>query len=65
MGFFVVAVIILLGQVFIVNGCSVFFEVAPLSAQDWRIILAATSVILIIPDIFRFVDNLIVLKYGS
>ncbi len=62
-GFFVVAGIILLGQVFIVNGCSVFFEVAPLSAQDWCIILAATSVILIIPDIFRFVRNLIVSKH--
>ena len=61
-GFFTVALIILLGQVLIVNVCSLFFDVAPLSAQDWLIILAATSVILIGPDIFRFVRDLIVSK---
>ena len=58
-GFFIVAAVILLGQVLIVNVCSVFFEVAPLSAQDWLYILLATSVILVVPDIFRFVRSLV------
>lgn len=58
-GFFIVAAVILLGQILIVNVCSLFFEVAPLSAQDWLYILLATSVILVVPDIFRFVRSLV------
>ena len=57
-GFFAVLAIILLGQVLIVNVCSMFFEVAPLSFDDWCYILGATSLIMIIPDIFRFVRSL-------
>lgn len=62
-GFFAVALIILLGQLFIVNVCSVFFDVDPLSAQDWLYILLATSVIMIVPDIYRFVRSLVASRH--
>ena len=52
-GFLLIAVIIVLGQVLIVNLAGNFFEVAPLSLSDWCWILLITSPVLILPDIWR------------
>ncbi len=57
-GFFGVAAIILFGQMLIVNVFGMFFNVAPLSLQDWLYIFIATSVIMIVPDAFRAVRQL-------
>ena len=53
-GFFAVVAIILLGQVLIVNLCGIFFDVAPLSLADWLYVIAATSAVMVVPDLFRF-----------
>ncbi len=53
-GFFAVVGIILLGQVLIVNLCGIFFDVAPLSLEDWLYVIAATSAVMVVPDLFRF-----------
>lgn len=58
-GFLIIAVVILLGQFMIVNYCGPVFEVEPLSIQDWGLILAMTSPILIVPDIVRGVKQAI------
>ena len=52
-GFTLVAVVILVGQFFIVNLLSDFFEVSPLSVSDWCVILLVTSPVFIIPEIVR------------
>ena len=52
-GFALVAVVILVGQYLIVNLLPDFFEVEALSLQDWLIVLACTSPVFIIPEIFR------------
>lgn len=54
-GFIFIAAIILLGQIAIVNLAGNFFEVAALSLSDWGTILAVTSVIFVVPDLFRTV----------
>ena len=56
-GFLLVALVILLGQVLIVNLAGDFFEVAPLSAQDWGLLFLATSPVLLIPELFRTVRH--------
>lgn len=58
LGFISIVLAILLGQVFIVNYCGAVFNVDALSWFDWLICLALTSVVLIIPDIWRFIRNL-------
>ena len=45
-GFLLVGVLILVGQFFIVSLGGQMFQVCPLAAADWGILLAATSVIL-------------------
>ncbi|MBQ8069402.1 MAG: calcium-translocating P-type ATPase, PMCA-type [Bacteroidales bacterium] len=52
-GFLSVVLIILLGQILIVNYAGNFFEVSPLSASDWGWIILVTLPILLIPDILR------------
>lgn len=52
-GFVLISLVILLGQVIIVNFAGSFFDVSPLSLADWCWILLLTSPILIIPDLFR------------
>ena len=52
-GFLLVTAIILLGQVMIVNLAGSFFEVAPLSARDWGLLLLLTCPVLLIPDLVR------------
>ena len=61
-GFLLIVVVILLGQVLIVNGVGELFSVSPLPAKDWIYILIGTSPILIVPDIIRSVRH-IILRY--
>ena len=58
-GFIFIACVILLGQVLIVNLAGNFFEVAPLSAQDWFLILVITCPVLLIPGILRSVRHIL------
>lgn len=51
--FYLIAVIILFGQILIVNTLGEFFDVAPLAGMDWILIISATSPVLIIPEIIR------------
>ena len=53
--FVLIALVILLGQVLIVNFAGDLFGVAPLPLSDWAWILLLTSPILFIPDIVRLV----------
>ena len=52
-GFLLIAGVILIGQLLIVNVAGSFFDVAPLSIQDWGWIILMTSPILLIPEIVR------------
>ena len=58
-GFALIAAVILLGQILIVNVAGEFFEVAPLPASDWGWLLLLTSLVLIVPDLYRLVRNLL------
>ena len=57
--FLLIAAVILLGQVFIINFAGSLFNVEPISAEDWALIILITSPVLIVPDIYRFVRSLI------
>ncbi len=52
-GFVLIALIILVGQIFIVSIGGEFFNVTPLSIIDWLIIIGATSVVLWIGELVR------------
>ena len=52
-GFLGIAAVILSGQVLIVNLAGDFFEVAPLSAKDWGWIILFTSLVVLIPNVYR------------
>lgn len=52
-GFVLVAVAIIIGQFFIVNLIPEFFEVQPLRVDDWFWILLVTSLVFILPEIYR------------
>ena len=54
-GFLFIVTVILLGQIFIVNFAGGFFGVSAISALDWCLIIALTSLILIVPDVLRWV----------
>ena len=54
LGFLVIVAVILAGQFAIVNLAGEFFEVAPLSFSDWMYLLCGTSLVLVIPDLWRF-----------
>lgn len=56
MGFIWIASLIILGQIIIVTFGGKMFGVAPLSPSDWGLILLLTSPVLIIADIFRFIN---------
>lgn len=51
--FMIIATLILGGQIIIVELGGNFFNVVPLRFSDWLIIIAATSLILWIPELFR------------
>jgi len=59
-GFLFVAAIILVGQFIIVNLLPDFFEVEPLSLEDWGIILLVTSPIFILPELWRTIRAFVV-----
>ena len=52
-GFLLIAAAILVGQIAIVTFGGRFFSVVPLSLTDWLIIIAATSPVLLIGEVFR------------
>ncbi len=52
-GFEIVALIILVGQILIVQFGGKMFNVVPISFQDWIIIIASTSVVLWIGELMR------------
>ena len=52
-GFVAIACIIALGQLFIINFGGEFFNVVPIGATDWIIIIALTSPVLWIGEFFR------------
>ncbi len=56
-GFILISLVIILGQIIIVNCAGNFFDVAPLSFYDWLYILICTSPIFIIPDIIRSIET--------
>ena len=51
--FMLVALVIIAGQYLIVNQLPEFFEVEPLTMADWGVILAVTSPVFIVPEIWR------------
>jgi Ca2+-transporting ATPase len=51
--FYLIAAVILLGQILIVNTLGNFFDVAPLSAGDWLRLILVTSPVLLVPEVFR------------
>ena len=52
--FLAVMLLILFGQVLIIQVGGSVFKVTPLAISDWAIILAATSVVIIKAEVFRF-----------
>jgi Ca2+-transporting ATPase len=52
--FYLIAGVILLGQIFIVNTLGNFFDVAPIKALDWILIFLVTSPVLLIPELWRW-----------
>lgn len=51
--FYLIALVILVTQILIVNYLGNFFDVAPLSFTDWILIIAATSPVLLLPELVR------------
>ncbi len=54
MGFLIIVLIIFVGQVFIVNFAGAMFGVSALTFIDWLLIVSLSSLILIVPDIWRW-----------
>lgn len=54
-GFIWISLVIVFGQIFIVNYAGNLFNVSALSFIDWLLILVLTSPVLIVADIIRFV----------
>ena len=52
-GFVLIALVILIGQIFIVSVGGEFFNVTPLSIVDWLVIIGATSIVLWIGELIR------------
>ena len=58
-GFIWIALVIVLGQILIVTFAGRMFNVAPLQPSDWLWIMAITSPVLIVADVFRTLRHLI------
>lgn len=56
-GFVMIALVILIGQVFIVTFGGEMFSVVPLSVQDWVLSLLLTSPVLIFGEMLRYFRN--------
>jgi len=52
-GFIVVAVIILAGQILIIEFGGDFFRTVPISLKDWAVIICSTSIVLWIGELRR------------
>lgn len=53
--FLLTVAMILVGQIIIVTAGGVFFNVVPLRISDWAIIIAATSAVLWIPELWKII----------
>ena len=51
--FYLIAVVILAGQILIVNVLGDFFDVSPLAVEDWLTLIAVTSPVLLVPEVIR------------
>ncbi len=58
-GFIFISLAILLGQIVIVQCAGSLFNVVPLTVQDWLVIIAVTSPVLLVPELWRTVKYLI------
>lgn len=58
-GFYLIVLVILGGQYLIVNHLGNFFDVAPLFPEDWWLIVAVTSFVLILPEFVRIFRSLL------
>ena len=56
-GFIFIALIILFGQILIVNIGGQFFNVVPLKISDWLIIIGSTSIVLWIGELIRWLKK--------
>lgn len=56
-GFLAIVCVILLGQFLIVNYLGEFFDVSPLSFQDWKYLIVSTSVVMVLPDVYRLIKS--------
>lgn len=56
-GFTIVVLLILLGQFLIVTFGGDVFRTVPLSLKDWLLIVASTSIILWIPELYRLIQR--------
>lgn len=54
-GFILTAALILIGQILIVNLAGPFFNVDPLSAQDWGLIIVMTMPIMLLHEIYAVI----------
>jgi Ca2+-transporting ATPase len=52
-GFIFISLAILLGQILIVQFAGSLFNVVPLNIQDWLVIIAMTSPVLLVPELWR------------
>ena len=52
-GFGVIALLIVLGQILIVQFGGVMFNVVPISLVDWLLIIGGTSIVLWVGELFR------------
>jgi Ca2+-transporting ATPase len=57
--FLLIAFVIIVGQVLIVTFAGDIFNVKPITAEDWMLLIAITSPVLIVPDIVRFVSGIV------
>lgn len=55
--FYLIALVILIGQILIVNFLGNFFDVASLAAGDWIRIILVTSPVLLIPELWRWMRS--------
>lgn len=54
-GFVMIAAAIFVGQILIVSIGGELFNVVPLRLTDWAIIISATSLVIIVPELYRLV----------
>ena len=58
-GFIFIALLIIVGQVFIINLGDAMFNVQAIRAQDWAVIVASTAVVLALGEAVRGLKKLV------